>query len=451
MKSLGLILASVTIVNAQSVHSYGPDRIWWDAGQGGMLPWEESYDNPAGEGGIVNTTSAIKTDGHPFFTSLGTNGRACVTCHQPSNAMSVSAEAVRGRWKETEGKDPIFAAVDGSNCPNLPQSEAASHSLLLGYGLFRISIPVPSKAEFQIEVVRDPTGCNTSPLYGLHSSNPAVNVYRRPRIAANMKYVIGELDGLNFMADAREPSLTSQATNAALTHEQATTAPTTEQLLRIVEFETQIFTAQSSDKRAGLLNERGGPGVLSPQNLATGKAVSLGSNQAPPAFDVWKKTADQGDLGLQREFRASVSRGSEIFFSRQFKVRGKEGAVTCATCHSPGAARAFDIGTTNLPEAKESNELPLFKVTCDAAAAPHPALGRVIYTQDPGRALITGKCADVGSIVIQQFRGLSARAPYFSNGSALGLLPLVEFYNLNFDIGYTEKEKQDLVNFLSVL
>ena len=329
------MLASATILSAQSVHSYGPDHIWWEAGQGGMLPWEETYDNPVGEVGIVNTTSAITTDGHPFFTSLGTNGRACVTCHQPSNAMSVSAEAVRGRWKETEGKDPIFAAVDGSNCPNLPQSAPESHSLLLGYGLFRIAIPLPAKAEFHIEVVRDPTGCNTSPVYGLSSPNRAVNVYRRPRIAANMKYVIGELDGLNFMADAREPSLTSQATNAALIHEQAAAPPTTEQLLRIVEFETQIFTAQSSDKRGGLLNESDGPAVLGPQNLATGKAASLGSNQAPPTFEVWKKTGDQGDLGLQREFRASVSRGSEVFFSRQFKVRGKEGAVTCASVIVP--------------------------------------------------------------------------------------------------------------------
>src|SRR5580704_18228413 len=134
MKSLALILASVASLSAQSVHSYGPDHIWWDAGQGGILPWEESYDNPIGEVSVVNTTSAIKTDGHPFFTSLGTNGRACVTCHQPSNAMSVSAEAVRGRWKETEGKDPIFAAVDGSNCPNLPQSAPESHSLLLNQG-----------------------------------------------------------------------------------------------------------------------------------------------------------------------------------------------------------------------------------------------------------------------------------------------------------------------------
>jgi cytochrome c peroxidase len=95
--------------------------------------------------------------------------------------------------------------------------------------------------------------------------------------------------------------------------------------------------------------------------------------------------------------------------------------------------------------------MPLFKVTCKANVAPHPFLGRVIYTQDPGRALISGKCNDVGTIVMQQFRGLAARAPYFANGSANTLLELVDFYDRRYAIGYTEEEKRDLVNFLSSL
>ena len=78
-------------------------------------------------------------------------------------------------------------------------------------------------------------------------------------------------------------------------------------------------------------------------------------------------------------------------------------------------------------------------------------LGRVIYTHDPGRALISGRCMDVGAIVMQQFRGLAARAPYFSNGSAATLRALVDFYDRRFNIGYTDQEKEDLINFLSVL
>jgi len=74
----------------------------------------------------------------------------------------------------------------------------------------------------------------------------------------------------------------------------------------------------------------------------------------------------------------------------------------------------------------------------------------VFYTQDPGRALISGKCADAGSILMQQFRGLAARAPYFSNGSAATLAELVDFYDRRFAISFSDQEKQDLANLLSI-
>jgi cytochrome c peroxidase len=52
---------------------------------------------------------------------------------------------------------------------------------------------------------------------------------------------------------------------------------------------------------------------------------------------------------------------------------------------------------------------------------------------------------------MQQFRGLAARAPYFSNGSAKSLGELVDFYDRRFDMKLSGQEKQDLVNFLGVL
>ena len=99
----------------------------------------------------------------------------------------------------------------------------------------------------------------------------------------------------------------------------------------------------------------------------------------------------------------------------------------------------------------EQAQLPVFKITCDKSALPHPYLGRTIYTTDPGRALITGRCNDVGSIVMGQFRGLAARAPYFTNGSSATLRELVDFYDRRFDMTLSEIDKQDLVNFLRVL
>jgi cytochrome c peroxidase len=136
---------------------------------------------------------------------------------------------------------------------------------------------------------------------------------------------------------------------------------------------------------------------------------------------------------------------------------------SCSTCHNSQltgldlAPGWVDLGTTNYPTWTEPQvtgdraELPVFRISCSASAPPHPFLGRTIYTTDPGRALITGRCADVGSITMQQFRGLAARAPYFVNGSAKSLRELVDYYDRRFDMALTEQDKVDLVNFLSVL
>jgi hypothetical protein len=221
------------------------------------------------------------------------------------------------------------------------------------------------------------------------------------------------------------------------------------------------------DKVGGPLT--GGPEALGPENLLREKAGVLGDNFRTPVFGSfadWKNEA-VADSSAQSAFRASVARGNDIFFTRSFWIRdamhintvglGNPLKRTCATCHNMRmtgmdvVAGWMDLGTTNSPWASESFDLPLFKVVCDKDLPPHAFLGRVIYTQDPGRALISGKCNDVGAIVMQQFRGLAARAPYFSNGSARNLRELVDFYDRRFNIRFTDEEKRDLVNFLSVL
>lgn len=77
--------------------------------------------------------------------------------------------------------------------------------------------------------------------------------------------------------------------------------------------------------------------------------------------------------------------------------------------------------------------------------------GELRQTTDPGRALVTGKWQDVGKFKGPVLRGLSARAPYFHNGSAATLSDLVEFYDIRFGIGFTTQEKADLIAFLRSL
>ena len=128
---------------------------------------------------------------------------------------------------------------------------------------------------------------------------------------------------------------------------------------------------------------------------------------------------------------------------------------SCVFCHNMSqmgndvAPGQVDLGTTNEPFADPAPHLPLFRITC--LAKPNPFYGRVILTSDPGYALTTGKCADVGKITLQSNRGLASRAPYFSNGSAKDLRGIIDYYDRRYNIHYTEQEKQDLVNLLSVL
>ncbi|MEO6185384.1 MAG: hypothetical protein ABIP38_09145 [Steroidobacteraceae bacterium] len=505
--TVALLLSPTT----PSAGAGGPDR-WWGPGDARTWPQRLDYANSQGSIGVLRDAPALDTRGHPFFTPLGTNGRACVTCHQPADAMSLAAATVRERWATTQGHDPLFAAADGSNCPNLPQQDAASHSLLLQRGLIRIALPWPPRdadgktidPEFTLEVVRDPTGCNTNATYGLAAANPKVSVYRRPRPLANTKFTTHENFGvlpfigknglpatrdpatgrpsvMNLMADARVPSLAVQAQDAAVNHLEAHAPLTPAQVAAIVAVEGTIYVAQGSDQRAGNLEEPDGPSGLGPRAMQRGEAGVLGNNTTRwviPMEEKWKSLPRSSDAALnaRNSARESIQRGHDVYMFRTFWIRdsmhlntvglGNPTKRTCATCHGmhlTGMDTAngwMDIGTTNLPWASEvplnpwnvtKPELPLFKVTCKDRVPPHPFLGRVIFTQDPGRALISGRCNDVGTIVIQQLRGLSARAPYFSNGSAGSLREVVDFYDRRYNIGYSEQEKQDLANFLGAL
>jgi len=77
--------------------------------------------------------------------------------------------------------------------------------------------------------------------------------------------------------------------------------------------------------------------------------------------------------------------------------------------------------------------------------------GQTFYTTDPGKALITGQCSDIGRGKGLILRGLAARAPYFHNGAAANLSQVVNFYNQRFQINLSSQQMQDLINFLQTL
>jgi len=75
--------------------------------------------------------------------------------------------------------------------------------------------------------------------------------------------------------------------------------------------------------------------------------------------------------------------------------------------------------------------------------------GAIVRRTDVGRAMMTGKWADIRKLKGPILRALANRAPLFHNGSAMILEEVVNFYDIRFAIGLTPQEKADLVAFLS--
>src|SRR5262249_39284938 len=115
----GGITAAFTL-QAQAEPPVRPYTTWIAPGSGGTLEPDLVLENRLDRSGVPNTAARAGPPGHPFSKAIGPNPRPCVTSPQPANAMSVSVESIRERWRLTQGRDPIFAAVDGSNNPSLP-------------------------------------------------------------------------------------------------------------------------------------------------------------------------------------------------------------------------------------------------------------------------------------------------------------------------------------------
>lgn len=426
--------------------------------------------NAAGQLRTFNVNGAIDPD-NAFFQDIGTNGRRCVTCHQPQEAWSITPPGIQARFAETGGGDPIFSNNDGSNCegttPHSLAEQRDAYSLLLTRGLVRVGLDVPSGAEFVIERVADPYNCPPG--------TNDVSVYRRPLPSTNLPFLSA------VMWDGRESSASSsiledlarQANDATRGHAAATRDLTHDEVQQIVDFETGLFTAQGVDAQGASLQGhrgRGGPIALAGQPFFIGINDPVGLNPSGAAFDSNVFTIFDAWRGLPAsavdpvsETRRAIVRGQQIFNTRPFTISRVAGlnaetfatgvtvpssfTGTCTICHdTPNAGNhsvkaPLDIG---LADPSVAPYLPVYTLL-------NIRTGDRVDTTDPGRALITGKWRDIGKFKGPILRALAARAPYFHNGSAETLEAVVDFYNTRFDLKLGAGEKADLVAFLRAL
>jgi ABC-type amino acid transport substrate-binding protein len=449
--------------------------------------------------GTILTTSTTGTIDHTnlFFTALG-NGRACSSCHQESQAWSVTPAQIQARFTASKGADPIFQLVDGANSPNatvttLAQKQAA-YSMLLTKGVIRIGLPIPSGAQFELTQVNDPYG---------FASAAELSLFRRPLPTTNLKFestvmwdgreVFSSTNTTNCIANANPAEcftstnfdLLDQANSAVKGHAQLASGITAAQQQAVVAFESGLYTAQASDNAAGSLNAGGATG--GPQSLPA-VASYFGINDfiagdyqtkarfnpnVMTMFGAWINNAPPppappapGTRGAPppvavtatAQAQASIARGEQIFNTRPIAITGVNGLNdvlnqpnfrgSCSTCHDTPAA-----GTQSVPRLMNTGvaaavlrtpDMPLYTLK-------NIATGATVQTTDPGRALITGEWSDVSKFKVPNLRGMAARAPYFHNGSQPNLAGVVQFYNHRFQMGLSQQEATDLTNFLQSL
>lgn len=495
--SLVLLLGIIAAVNAQQIPLFP------------FIPNGVLFPNPAGASQTHSTTGGGIDQTGPFFQSLGTNGRSCATCHQPSDGMSVSAAGVELRFMLTQGQDPIFRPVDGANCNhNIDVSSRsgrqAAYSLLRTRGLIRVAIAVPANADYKVVNVKNPYGCNESEV---------ISMYRRPLPSTNLRFLTA------VMFDGRESSLATgttkilntnypkslvddlahQTVDATVGHAQGDgTRPTPSEQQQIVNFEMGLVTAQAYGLLTGPLNAHGANGgplplvnqpffvsinssvhFLLPQFEAPGGLLTAGDGQFTPSifnpFDAWAQLP-------KADPRAAVARGQAIFNSKPINITGVAGINddvsggglvpggipslmgTCGTCHdTPNVGNhsfptPLNIGTGDPHPSKPSENLGNLDISylpsitvCKTDPATGSPTSNCKTTTDLGQALIDGSFDHVGKIKGPVLRGLSARAPFFHNGSAQSLLDVVRFYENRFGLILTRQEEADLVAFLSSL
>src|SRR5580658_855062 len=240
-----------------------------------FIPNGTSFLNPGGASQTYSTVSGGIDQTGLFFQSLGTNGRSCGSCHQPSDGMSVSALDVQLRFDQTAGLDPIFRTVDGSNCDHdidvsTLRGRYSAYSLLRTRGLIRIFLAVPSGADYEVTAVSNPYGCNETNV---------ISQYRRPLPSTNLRFLSAvmfdgrestPLTGTTKISYANYPAslegdLAHQSLDATVIHAQGDgSRPTASEQTQIVNFEMALYTAQSLGLLTGPLNSAGANGGPTP-------------------------------------------------------------------------------------------------------------------------------------------------------------------------------------------
>ena len=425
----GIVLATVGLAAALAgagAHADGLADLF-----DGRLPNNFPFLNGAGTAATFSTAGFVDLT-NPFHVPQGSNGRSCESCHLPQVGWSIRPIDVELKFLLTQGNDPIFNKLD-ANSPNPDvsslQAKRASYSMLRK-GLFRRGGTIPANGEFFIASFDDPLGAGGSPT--------TVQTYRRPLATANFHIAqnIGWHDqNTNGSGDVHAGLKLQALGNITGAQElPPPQLPSDTTLESIVNYELGLAFAQQFSFTAGLLTACGAKG--GPENLSAQLPVKGPFN----LFDAWKdlKPGSCGSRAADRK-RAQIARGQEVFNSS-----GCNGCHNAANNGSNVDGRLFDIHASQVQH--RALGMPLYTMQ-------NKATGQTHETTDPGRALRSGKWADMDRFKVPSLRGVVARAPYFHNGIAANLDEVVRHYEteLNFKFDEQPGDREALIAFLEAL
>ena len=369
--------------------------------------------------------------------------------------------------------------------------------------------------EWVLVSLYDPFNCEQDPVHGLPANLLSVYRRPLPSTNVAFLAQDGAPNKFDIMWDAREQNLRTQFINATLFHGQTTVVPDDTSITQGVQFQAGMFTGQRLDWVARDLTGGDGSGALGgPINLwdwrqtvsplcATGLSGELVCNgvkekltlpdgqrvnNSSQLFDAFATPV--GYSPMKRARRESIARGEAIFKTKVFTINFIAGfndikgdadgtePGTCSSCHSNknvGNDTAHDpkrlgigdnsTGVSVLPMKPDfprfafycpTGSIPFFSNPVTSSSCPGSTPGNnatcdKFITTDPGKGLTNGKCEDLGKMKVPVLRGLASRAPYFHGGNSATLEDLVDFYNNRFNIGFSDQEKQDLVNYMNSL
>jgi hypothetical protein len=395
------------------------------------LPNGFPFVNGAGTAATVSRDGFVELS-NAFHVPQGTNGRSCATCHLVQAGWSIRPLDAELLFWTTQGHHPIFNPLDANSPAPDDSTLAARYAAysMLRKGLFRRGGSLATGADFDIVAVDDPLGAG--------GSATRFETFRRPLATANFHIArnVGWHDQNTNGSGDVHAGLVSQAIGN-ITGAQQGAPPAAETVDEIVTYEERLAFAQQSTwavKRLDSCGARGGPAHLSAQADVEGRF---------DLYDAWISLAP-GSCTSKTEDRerAQIARGQELFNNPN------PGGSRCGGCHnaanngSHASGRLFDVGASRAEFRPPG--MPLYTLRNKATLEKR-------QTTDPGRAMRTGRWADIDRFKTPSLRGLAARPPYFHNGIAPTLKDVVLHYERALGFVFTAQEREDLVAFLEAL